>query len=316
MKKIAHKSAILSPKQEKFATAIRWVADELKSRCAKKGSKMTQTVSNAADQTKRQPPILVEHDSGVATLTFNRPSSINALSEEMLSALQMCLDDIKTDANIKAVILRSGSAHFCAGHNLKEMTHRRDDDDGGKAYFMALFETCSTLMQTIVTLPQPVIAEVKGIATAAGCQLVAACDLAVASHGAKFATSGVNIGLFCSTPMVALSRNLTRKQSMEMLVLGEFLPAERLHEMGLLNRVVPEEQLQDEAMAMARIIASKSSSAVKIGKRAFYQQLEMTLDDAYDFAGRVMAENMLFQDAEAGIGAFITKKPMPDWTGK
>ena len=262
------------------------------------------------------PPVLMESAAGVATLTFNRPSSINALSEDMLSALQASLNSIATDDTLKVVVLRTGSSHFCAGHNLKEMTQRRTDADGGIAYFTELFEACSRLMKTIVTLPQPVIAEVRGIATAAGCQLVAACDLAVASDSAKFATSGVNIGLFCSTPMVALSRNLSRKQSMEMLLLGAFLPAERVCQMGLINRVVPEERLQDEAMEMAQMIASRSSSAVKIGKKAFYQQLEMPLSDAYAYAGQVMAENMLFQDAEAGIGAFINKKPMPTWTDK
>ena len=171
-------------------------------------------------------------------------------------------------------------------------------------------------MKTIVTQPQPVIAEVRGIATAAGCQLVAACDLAVAADTARFATSGVNIGLFCSTPMVALSRNISRKQSMEMLLLGEFLPAARVCQMGLINRVVAEADVEAEARAMASIIAAKSSSAVKIGKRAFYDQLEMPLAEAYAYAGRVMAENMMFQDAEAGIGAFIAKEKMPQWKGK
>ncbi|HUV21862.1 MAG TPA: enoyl-CoA hydratase, partial [Gammaproteobacteria bacterium] len=206
--------------------------------------------------------------------------------------------------------------HFCAGHNLKEMTARRADADGGKTYFVELFETCSALMKTIVRLPQPVIAEVRGVATAAGCQLVAACDLAVAADTAKFATSGVNIGLFCSTPMVALSRNVAPKHAMEMLLLGEFLPAERIAEMGLVNSVVPEDQVADEAMRMARIIADKSSAAVKIGKEAFYRQAEMTLDEAYQYAGWAMAENMMARDAEAGIGAFVTKQPMPDWTGE
>ena len=261
-------------------------------------------------------PILYQQDDGVAILTMNRGKMINVLSEDMLTALSHHLDKIAAISEIKAVILRSNSAHFCAGHNLKEMTARRQDTDGGHRYFNELFAQCSSMMKQIVNLPQPVIAEVTGIATAAGCQLVAACDLAVASKTAKFATSGVNIGLFCSTPMVALSRNLSRKQSMEMLLLGEFVPAERICEMGLINRVVDEEDVQSEAMAMARIIADKSSSAVKIGKSAFYQQLEMSLEDAYDYAGKVMAENMMFQDAEAGIGAFVTKQPMPKWTGK
>ena len=172
------------------------------------------------------------------------------------------------------------------------------------------------MMQRIVNLPQPVIAEVKGIATAAGCQLVATCDLAVASDDATFATSGVNIGLFCSTPMVALSRNVGRKAAMEMLLLGEFLPADRVAELGLVNRVVPREALQDSTMDMARTIADKSPVAVKIGKRAFHEQLDMELADAYAYAGRAMAENMMARDAEAGIGAFTRKEPMPAWTGE
>ena len=260
---------------------------------------------------------LVQHTDcdGVAVVMLNAPESINALSEAMLGALCVEFDRIAADRSVKAVILRSAGKHFCAGHNLKEMTARRDDADGGFQYFQDLFATCSSMMQRIVNLPQPVIAEVKGIATAAGCQLVASCDLAVASDDATFATSGVNIGLFCSTPMVALSRNVHRKFAMEMLLMGDFLSADRVAEMGLLNRVVPREQLEDTAMAMARAIADKSPAAVKIGKRAFYEQADMTLDDAYAYAGRVMAENMMVADAEAGIGAFTRKEPMPTWTG-
>ena len=261
-------------------------------------------------------PVDFDLHNGVARVVLNRPRTINALSEEMLVALQSCFDDIAAERSIKAVILRSSGDHFCAGHNLKEMTARRADADGGQAYFIELFETCSTLMKTIVRLPQPVIAEVRGIATAAGCQLVAACDLAVAAETAKFATSGVNIGLFCSTPMVALSRNVARKQAMEMLLLGEFLPAQRVAEMGLVNAVVPEQEVAEEALRMARIIADKSPAAVRIGKQAFYRQAEMSLDDAYRYAGRVMAENMMARDTEAGIGAFIDKRPMPDWIGE
>lgn len=255
-------------------------------------------------------------DDGVAVLVLNAPDSINALSEAMLEALSCELDRIAEDRSVKAIILRSAGRHFCAGHNLKEMTARRADEDGGFRYFQDLFATCSAMMQRIVNLPQPVIAEVKGIATAAGCQLVASCDLAVAEEGAAFATSGVNIGLFCSTPMVALSRNVPRKLAMEMLLLGEFLPAQRVAEMGLVNRVVPREGLEDAAMELARTIADKSPAAVKIGKRAFYQQLDMPLADAYAFTGRAMAENMMARDAEAGIGAFTRKEPMPAWTGE
>jgi enoyl-CoA hydratase/carnithine racemase len=255
-------------------------------------------------------------DDGVCVLTMNAPKSINALSEAMLAALSDMLDGIAADRSVKVVILRSGGNHFCAGHNLKEMTARREDEDGGFQYFQDLFAKCSAMMLRVVHLPQPVIAEVKGIATAAGCQLVGSCDLAVAAEDATFATSGVNIGLFCSTPMVALSRNVPRKMAMEMLLMGEFLSAARVAEMGLVNRVVPLAEVEAKAMEMARIIADKSPSAVKIGKRAFYEQAEMPLEEAYAFAGRVMAENMMARDAEAGIGAFTRKEPMPAWTGE
>ncbi|MBX2835719.1 MAG: enoyl-CoA hydratase [Gammaproteobacteria bacterium] len=261
-------------------------------------------------------PLQRADTEGVSVLTLNLPGSINALSEAMLTALSSELDQIAEDRSIKAVILRSAGDHFCAGHNLKEMTEHRGDADGGFQYFQELFANCSAMMQRIVHLPQPVIAEVKGIATAAGCQLVASCDLAVASDDARFATSGVNIGLFCSTPMVALSRNVPRKFALEMLLLGEFLPATRVVELGLINRVVSRDELATTTLTMAKTIASKSSAAVKIGKRAFYDQAEMPLDEAYAFAGRVMAENMMAQDAQAGINAFIHKNEMPDWAGE
>lgn len=260
--------------------------------------------------------VLRADTDGVAVLILNAPNSINALSEAMLAALSETLDEIAADRSVKAVILRSGGNHFCAGHNLKEMSARRADEDGGFQYFEDLFAKCSAMMLRVVRLPQPVIVEVKGIATAAGCQLVASCDLAVAAEDATFATSGVNIGLFCSTPMVALSRNVPRKTAMEMLLLGQFLPAARVADMGLLNRVVPLADLENASMQMARMIADKSPAAVKIGKRAFYEQLEMPLEEAYAFAGRTMAENMMARDAEAGIGAFTRKEPMPEWTGE
>ena len=263
-----------------------------------------------------EPTLLRDDRDGVTFLTLNAPRSINALSEQMLAELSATFDAIATDASVKAVVIRSGGNHFCAGHNLKEMQARRSDPDGGLQYFQELFVTCSEMMLRIVRLPQPVIAEVKGIATAAGCQLVATCDLAVASEDARFATSGVNIGLFCSTPMVALSRNIARKHAMEMLLLGDFLPAQRVAELGLINRVVPLDEVQTTAAQMARSIAEKSPAAIKIGKRAFYEQAEMSLKDAYEFAGRVMAKNMMARDAEAGIGAFTRKEIMPDWTGE
>ena len=260
-------------------------------------------------------PVLVDTSDGIATITLNRPKSINALSEDMLAALQSTWDRIAGDRDIKAVILRGSGDQFCAGHNLKEMTEHRQDPDGGHRYFLDLFATCSKMMTSIVRLPQPVIAEVKGIATAAGCQLVASCDLAVAAETARFATSGVNIGLFCSTPMVAVSRNITRKHAMELLLLGDFIDAERAEHIGLVNRVVPLPDLAATARAMAAAIAGKAPVAVKIGKESFYRQAEMGLDDAYAFAGRAMAENMMARDTERGIGAFVTKQPMPDWTG-
>lgn len=262
------------------------------------------------------PILLRQNQDGVTILTLNTPKSINVLSEAMLAALSHNLDEIEQDYTVRAVILRSAGDHFCAGHNLKEMTAHRADKDGGSQYFLDLFASCSAMMLRIVRLPQPVIAEVKGIATAAGCQMVAACDLAIASDDARFATSGVNIGLFCSTPMVSLSRNVPRKLAMEMLLLGEFLPANQVAQMGLLNRVVPRDDLETTSVQMARIIADKSPAAVKIGKRAFYEQAELPLEDAYAFAGRVMAENMMMRDAENGIGAFINKNPMPRWTGE
>lgn len=261
-------------------------------------------------------PLLRTDEDGITILTLNASRQMNVLSERMLSALSASLDEIAEDRSVKAVILRSAGDQFCAGHNLKEMTARRGDADGGLQYFKELFASCSEMMLRIVRLPQPVIAEVKGIATAAGCQLVASCDLAVAAEDASFATSGVNIGLFCSTPMVALSRNLPRKMAMEMLLLGDFLPARQVSELGLLNRVVPREQLEETSLRMGRIIADKSSAAVRVGKRAFYEQAEMSLEEAYAYAGQVMAENMMARDAEAGIGAFTRKEAMPRWTGQ
>ena len=261
-------------------------------------------------------PVVVDVSEAIATVTMNNPRAMNVLSEDMLAALQETWDQIATDRSIKVVILRGAGDHFCAGHNLKEMTARRADPDGGKAYFNALFETCTKMMLSIVRLPQPVIAEVQGIATAAGCQLVATCDLAIAADDARFATSGVNIGLFCSTPMVALSRNVTRKQAMEMLLLGDFLPAKRVLDMGLINQAVPKAGLSQATRDMARKIADKAPVAIKIGKEAFYAQAEMTLENAYAYAGAAMAENMMARDTTQGIDAFINKQPMPPWEGE
>ena len=261
-------------------------------------------------------PVMVEINHGIATVTLNNPRAMNALAEDMLAQLQQTWDEIAQNRDVKVVILRGAGDHFCAGHNLKEMTARRADPDNGAQYFNDLFATCSKMMMSIVRLPQPVIAEVRGIATAAGCQLVATCDLAVAADDARFATSGVNIGLFCSTPMVALSRNVARKQAMEMLLLGEFLSAQKAVDIGLINRAVPQDALGATTRTMAETIVGKSPVAIKIGKEAFYRQAEMSLEQAYDYAGNAMAENMMARDATEGINAFVSKKPMPDWTGE
>lgn len=259
-------------------------------------------------------PILIREDQGpIAHLTLNAPEKLNALSDAMLEALQAEFDTLRDDRSIRAVILGGAGKAFCAGHDLKEMTQGRQAEDGGKAYFADLFTRCSKVMTAIRDLPQPVIAKPHGIATAAGCQLVASCDLAVAAEGTRFGVNGVNIGLFCSTPMVALSRNIPRKQAFEMLTTGEFIEPDRAIALGLINRAVPADQLDDAANKLAETIAAKLGSAVKIGKQAFYQQLEMGLDDAYAFTRDVMVENMLDRDTEEGIAAFIEKRP-PEWT--
>jgi enoyl-CoA hydratase/carnithine racemase len=249
---------------------------------------------------------------GVLVLTLNNPARRNSLSEAMMAALMSALDGIRQDRAIRVCILKASGTVFCAGHDLKELSARRADPDRGRAYFTDIMGRCSRLMQAIVTLPQPMIAQVDGVATAAGCQLVASCDLAMASTRASFATPGVNIGLFCSTPMVALSRNLTRKHAMEMLLTGDMVSAEEARRMGLVNRVVEPDLLDEETLALARKIASKSALTVKIGKEAFYRQCEMTMSAAYDYAATVMVDNMLARDAEEGIGAFLEKRP-PQW---
>ncbi|WP_170339232.1 enoyl-CoA hydratase [Ruegeria arenilitoris] len=258
--------------------------------------------------------ILERNDTGaIAHLKMNTPERLNALSDEMLEALQSELGTLRDDRTIRAVILSGAGKAFCAGHDLKQMTAGRQAEDGGKAYFTELFNRCARMMMSIQSLPQPVIAQVHGIATAAGCQLVATCDLAVAAEGTRFGVNGVNIGLFCSTPMVALSRNIPRKLAFEMLTTGDFIPAERAAELGLVNRVVPETLLEHETLSLAEQLASKLGAAVKIGKQAFYQQLQMPLDQAYAYTGGVMAENMLHRDTEEGISAFIEKRS-PNWT--
>jgi enoyl-CoA hydratase/carnithine racemase len=257
--------------------------------------------------------ILLRQDAdGIATLTLNRPEARNPLSEAMLAALAETLAAIANDRSIRAVVLAAAGPVFSAGHDLKEMSARRADPDRGRAYFADVLGRCSGVMQQITALPQPVIAAVEGTATAAGCQLVASCDLAVAGEAARFCTPGVHIGLFCSTPMVALSRNLSAKHAMEMLLLGEMVPAQEAARMGLVNRVVPAGEALAEARRLAAVIASKSAATVKVGKRAFYEQREMGLKAAYDHASAVMVENMLARDAEEGIGAFMEKR-QPVW---
>jgi enoyl-CoA hydratase/carnithine racemase len=258
-------------------------------------------------------PVLTrENDGAVATLTLNRPDQLNALSEGLMGALQAELDRIATEPQTKVVVLKGAGRAFCAGHDLREMQGQRQAPDGGRAYYMALFAQCSRLMTTIPRLPQPVIAQVHGIATAAGCQLVASCDMAVAAEGTRFGVNGVNIGLFCSTPMVALSRNVGRKRTFELLTTGDFLSAEQAQELGLVNRAVALDELEAETQALAAKVASKLGSAVRVGKRAFYEQLEMTLDAAYAHTGRVIAENMLHRDTAEGVQAFLEKRE-PNW---
>ncbi|MDF1854130.1 enoyl-CoA hydratase [Pseudooceanicola sp.] len=257
--------------------------------------------------------ILERNDSGaIAHLQMNAPERLNALSDAMLAALQAEFEKLHEDRDIRAVILSGAGKAFCAGHDLKEMQAGRQDADGGAAYFADLFERCAQMMMTIRTLPQPVIARAHGVATAAGCQLVASCDMALAADNTRFGVNGVNIGLFCSTPMVALSRNIPRKQAFEMLSTGAFISAAQAAELGLINRALPEADLAAETDALAETVASKLASAVRIGKTAFYQQLEMGLDDAYAHTGAVMVENMLDQDTNEGIRAFLDKRP-PGW---
>ena len=247
-------------------------------------------------------------ENGILRLTLDDEPKRNALSEQMLSSLQQAFDEAARDKSVRVIILQATGKVFSAGHNLKEMTAAREHADKGAAYFEKILNACAKVMQTIVTCPKPVIAEVDGIATAAGCQLVASCDLAIASDRAQFSTPGVHIGLFCSTPMVALSRNLSHKHAMEMLLTGDMIGAVRAKEMGLVNDVVSSDKLAMATQEMARKIASKSSHTVAIGKGAFYKQSEMTLSAAYDYASQVMVANMLDYDAQEGISAFIEKR--------
>jgi enoyl-CoA hydratase/carnithine racemase len=243
---------------------------------------------------------------------MNAPERLNALSDEMLAALHSALDEIANDRSVRVVVISGAGKAFCAGHDLKQMTAGRQAGDGGKAYFKDLFDRCAAMMARVQSLPQPVIAQVHGIATAAGCQLVATCDMAVAASNTRFGVNGVNIGLFCSTPMVALSRNIARKQAFELLTTGAFIDAERAESLGLINRVVVAETLEAETMALAQTVAAKLGVAVKIGKEAFYNQIEMNVADAYAYTGDVMVENMLHRDTIEGIAAFLDKRD-PNW---
>lgn len=257
--------------------------------------------------------VLLSREEETAVVTLNRPDQRNCLSLAVLRTLGSIVDEISEDATVRVVILEAGGPAFCSGHDLKELTAARQNDDGGRAFYAETMETCSAVMRRIVHCPKPVIASIQGVATAAGCQLVASCDLAVAADVARFATPGVNIGLFCSTPMVALSRNLVRKRAMEMLLTGTMVDAQTACGWGLVNQVVPAAELKEATRSLAAQIAAKSAATVRIGKEAYYRQLEMPLDEAYSYTSRVMVENMLHEDAEEGIGAFLDKRE-PVWS--
>lgn len=277
---------------------------------------MTEVSANVpTNETPEQTPLLMERRGAVVLLTLNRPKARNALSDALLDALSARLEEIAADKTAQVVVIDHAPPVFSAGHDLRELTAHRSDPDGGHGFYEKVMRKCAEVMQQIVHLPQPVIAAVSGTATAAGCQLVASCDLAVAAEEAKFATPGVNIGLFCSSPMVALSRNVSRKHAMEMLLTGEMIDAQQAAEYGLVNRVVEAGGVQETAFEMAEKIAAKSPAIVAIGKEAFYRQVEMPLSQAYDYAAGVMASNMMERDAEEGIGAFLEKRK-PQWEGR
>jgi enoyl-CoA hydratase/carnithine racemase len=266
---------------------------------------------DARDKAQADDAILLRRNAdGIAWLTLNRPAARNALSVALMSALQEALDAIARDSAVKVVVIAANGPGFCAGHDLREMRA-----NPGRQHYQAVFGQCARLMTSIVRLPRPVIARVHGIATAAGCQLVASCDLAVAATDARFATPGVNIGLFCSTPMVALSRAVPRKAAMEMLLTGEMIGTEEAQRLGLVNRVVPTDRLDDTVTELARTIAAKSPLVVKIGKEAFYRQAELGLDAAYAYTSEVMVANMMARDAEEGIDAFLEKRA-PKWENR
>ena len=274
---------------------------------------MQERASSATGHNEGAHELLIERpQKGVAVVTMNRVAARNSLSLSMIDGLHAAVSELAEDSGVAAIVLAANGPVFSAGHDLKELSAHRADSDKGLAFFESTMERCSGMMQAIVACPKPVIAAVQGTATAAGCQLVATCDLAVAAENAEFCTPGVNIGLFCSTPMVALSRNVTRKRAMEMLLLGEMLPASGAAEYGLVNRVVPQDELMDAAISLAGKIAKKPPAIVATGKAAFYTQAEMPLSEAYAYATKVMVENMMARDAEEGIGAFLQKRK-PKW---
>lgn len=258
--------------------------------------------------------IRLAEPAGVAEVMLDRPAQRNSLRLDTIEALRGAFEGLAGDRDIKAIVLSARGPAFSAGHDLKEITAHRADPDGGRAFFERAMQACARMMQTITACPQPVIALVEATATAAGCQLVATCDLAVAAEDALFCTPGVNIGLFCSTPMVALTRNVPAKRAMEMLLLGEMIDAERAAAWGLVNRVAPRTEARDVALSFARTIAAKSALTVSVGKRTFYDQAQLPVADAYALAARVMVENLLARDAEEGISAFVEKRS-PEWKG-
>ncbi len=269
----------------------------------------------AARMPPNEEPLLRTIEEGVLRLTLNRPRQRNPLSEGMLASLSAAIDEASADPSTRVVVIAANGPGFSGGHDLAEMTSRRRDADGGRAYFEWLMQTCSAFMQSVVACPRPVIAEVHGIATAAGCQLVAACDLAVASDDARFATSGINLGLFCSTPMVALSRAVARKPALEMLFTGEMIDAAEALRIGLVNKVVPSADLTAETMRLARAIAAKPEAVIALGKKAFYEQAGRSLEDAYALCSAVMVENLMMPESTEGIDAFLGKRA-PNWPGR
>jgi len=261
--------------------------------------------------------ILLEdlNDIGIFRLTLNDIGNKNALSESMMHKLIEAISKASKDNSVKLIVIASTGNVFCSGHNLKEINEAQKADDKGESYYLDLFKICSELMQSIINCPKPVIAEVNGIATAAGCQLVASCDLAIASDSSKFATPGVNIGLFCSTPMVAISRNISKKDSMKMLLTGDMISADEAKRISLINDCVPDDQLTKSVMDLAKNISEKSQAVLKIGKEAFYKQSQLNIEDAYEYTSMVMTQNMLIDDASEGINAFLEKRN-PKWKNK